>query len=135
MTPRAPMESAQFPARQEGGEREAGRAGMPGGFVMEPVLHPPTGQPVRHMDGPWTMEGPDMFGDFNILPPNDCGAVAAVVSNMRPPEVVLGNARLIAAAPDLLRVAELLADWLDEEEGAHALCDTARAAIAKARGA
>jgi len=45
------------------------------------------------------------------------------------------DARLIAAAPDLLRVAELLVDWLDEEEGAHALCDTARAAIAKARGA
>jgi hypothetical protein len=29
MTPRAPMTSAQFPARQEGGEREAGRAAMP----------------------------------------------------------------------------------------------------------
>ncbi len=45
------------------------------------------------------------------------------------------NAALIVAAPDLLRVAELLVDWLDEEEGAHKLCDTARAAIAKAKGA
>ena len=44
------------------------------------------------------------------------------------------NARLIAAAPELLRVAELLVEWLDEEPGAHALCDTARAAIAKAGG-
>lgn len=44
------------------------------------------------------------------------------------------NARLIAAAPDLLRVAELLVSWLDEEEGAHKLCDAARAAIAKAEG-
>lgn len=42
------------------------------------------------------------------------------------------NARLIAAAPDLLYVAELVVSWLDEEEGAHALCDKARAAIAKA---
>lgn len=42
------------------------------------------------------------------------------------------RAQMIAAAHDLLRVAELLVDWLDEEEGAHALCDTARAAIAKA---
>lgn len=42
------------------------------------------------------------------------------------------NARLIAAAPDLLRIAELLVDWLDEEESAHKLCDAARSAIAKA---
>ena len=45
------------------------------------------------------------------------------------------NARLIAAAPDLLRVAELLVHWLDEEPSAHKLCDAARAAIARATGA
>lgn len=44
------------------------------------------------------------------------------------------NARLIAAAPDLLRVAELLVDWLDEKPGGRALCDMALAAIAKAKG-
>lgn len=48
------------------------------------------------------------------------------------------NAAFIARACnshyDLLRVAELLVDWLDEEPGAHKLCDTARAAIAKATG-
>lgn len=44
------------------------------------------------------------------------------------------NTDLAVAAPDLLRVAELLVDWLDEEEGAHKLCDAARAAIAKAAG-
>ena len=44
------------------------------------------------------------------------------------------NARLIAAAPDLLRVAELLVHWLDEEPSAHKLCDAARAAIARATG-
>ena len=44
------------------------------------------------------------------------------------------DARLIAAAPELLRVAELVVDWLDEEPGAHKLYDTARAAIAKATG-
>lgn len=38
------------------------------------------------------------------------------------------------AAPDLLKVAELVVDWLDEEPGAHKLCDAARAAIAKAKG-
>jgi hypothetical protein len=51
-----------------------------------------------------------------------------------PVEIAKANARLIAAAPDLLRVAELLVDWLDEEEGAHRLCDVARTAIAKATG-
>src|SRR5882672_3766026 len=40
---------------------------------------------------------------------------------------------LAAAAPDLLRVAELLVSWLDEEEGAHKLCDAAIAAIRKAK--
>lgn len=44
------------------------------------------------------------------------------------------NARLIAAAPDLLEVAKLLVSWLDEEDGAHKLCDKARAAIRKAEG-
>lgn len=46
----------------------------------------------------------------------------------------MANAMLIAAAPDLLYVAELVVSWLDEEEGAHALCDKARAAIRKATG-
>lgn len=46
----------------------------------------------------------------------------------------LSNAKLIAASPDLLRVAELLVSWLNEDEGAHKLCDEARAAIAKATG-
>jgi hypothetical protein len=114
-------------------------------FIMEPVLHPPTGQPVRPLDGPWTMEGPDMFGDFNILPPNDCGAVAAVVSNMRAPEIVEGNARLIAAAPELLEAleqAEVVLAWAAEaarpgipSERARGARDAARAAIAKAQGA
>lgn len=44
------------------------------------------------------------------------------------------GAALREAAPDLLRVAELLVDWLNEEEGAHKLCDVAHAAIRKAKG-
>ena len=47
-------------------------------------------------------------------------------------EQSIADAKLIAAAPNLLRVAELLVDWLDEDEGAHQLCDAARAAISKA---
>ena len=53
-----------------------------------------------------------MFGDHNIIladNTDDCRAIAAVVSNLRPAEEVESNARLIAAAPDLL---EALVDIL-----------------------
>jgi len=51
-----------------------------------------------HTGLPWRAEGPDMFGDFNILHPADSLAVAAVVSNMRPGAEVQGNADLIIRA-------------------------------------
>lgn len=51
--------------------------------------------------GPYRCEGPDPFGDWNILHPGDALAVAAVVSNMREPEEVAANAHLQAAAPEL----------------------------------
>lgn len=56
----------------------------------------------RGTPGPWRAEGPDHFGDHNILHPADSLAVAAVVSNMRPAGEVAANARLVAAAPTML---------------------------------
>lgn len=56
---------------------------------------------TRWTEGPWRAEGPDPFGDLNILHPADALAIAAVVSNMRPAEEVVANAHLIAAAPEL----------------------------------
>lgn len=56
----------------------------------------------KHSPGPWHFEGPDDFGDYNILQPDITVAVAAVVSNLRPADEVLYNARLVAAAPLLL---------------------------------
>lgn len=53
---------------------------------------------AAHTAGPLRIEGPDPFGDYNILHPADSLAVAAVVSNMRPPEVVEMSARLFAAS-------------------------------------
>lgn len=44
------------------------------------------------------------------------------------------NAHLIAAAPELYEALDRFVDWMNEEEGAHSLCDSARAALAKARG-
>jgi hypothetical protein len=113
-------------------------------LVFEPVLHPPTGQPIKHFPGPYRAEGPDMFGDWNIIPAGDCGAVAAVVSNMRPPEVVEGNAHLLAAAPDLLAALRTYATELCEHSPHSEVCGKldddqcfgcrARRAIAKAEG-
>lgn len=48
--------------------------------------------------GPWTIEGPDQFGDFNIHHPADRLAIGAVVSNLRPSEEVAANAHFIVAA-------------------------------------
>ncbi|MDT4853095.1 hypothetical protein FQZ97_873490 [compost metagenome] len=61
----------------------------------------------RHTPGPWRYQGPDDFMDFNILHNGDSLAVAAVVSNMRNLEEIAANARLVAAAPDLLAALQL----------------------------
>ena len=60
--------------------------------------------------GPWWHRRPDPFGDYTISHDGDTLAVAAVVSNMRPPEQVRANADLIAAAPDLYEALEIVRD-------------------------
>jgi hypothetical protein len=68
--------------------------------------------------GPRHCEGPDIFGDRNILHDADRLAVAAVVSNFRPPEEVAANARLVAAVPELrdaLRKTASLLSFLKTE--------------------
>jgi len=94
--------------------------------------------------GPWRAEPADMFGDHNIVlakGDDDSRAIAAVVSNMRDPQEVAANARLIAAAPDMLAALEALVEGVDRllgkpepyecDDGALA---AARAAILKATG-
>jgi hypothetical protein len=58
-------------------------------------------QRAQFTAGPWSAEGPDDFGDFNILHRGDSLAVAAVVSNMRHPHIVSANAMIVASAPEL----------------------------------
>lgn len=60
---------------------------------------------AKHTSGPYRAEGPDEFGDYNILHDGDALAVAAVVSNMRPADEVAANASLFGAAPELLECA------------------------------
>lgn len=83
---------------------------------------------AKHTPGPWN------YGQESIDPEWWIVTIKGglIVANVNARAHQEANARLIAAAPDLLRVAELLVSWLDEDEGAHKLCDTARAAIAKA---
>ncbi len=77
------------------------------------AAHGPT-----HTPGPWAVEGPDAFGDFAIIPANDPDAVAVVVAvvvaDVRNPNprVVHANARLAAAAPELLAA---LVDLVDRD--------------------
>lgn len=97
-----------------------------------------------HTPAPWTAEGPDeIFGDYNIHEPGVRAVIGAVVSNLRPPEEVAANARLVAAAPDLLSA---LGDAIEalamcEPRTSHgARCSlramlAGRAALAKATGA
>lgn len=92
---------------------------------------------AKHTPGPWSVHAdPDNPGCCTIYPDHghpigDCGAYFDP-----------GNARLIAAAPDLLEALEELRgaviDLDQDEEGSVNLCEAAirkaRIAIAKARG-
>jgi hypothetical protein len=57
---------------------------------------------VKFTPGPWRLEGPDGFGDYNVLESASDPVVAAVISNVRLASEVNANARLIASAPELL---------------------------------
>ncbi|WP_430256503.1 hypothetical protein [Neorhizobium sp. DAR64872/K0K18] len=85
----------------------------------------------KHTPGPWGLtEDGDWLQLAGGQEPIVDGRYMSICVNC----ISDADKRLIAAAPELLYVAELVVSWLDEDEGAHALCDKARAAIAKATG-
>jgi len=95
---------------------------------------------VAHTPGPWTASGINVEGDSLILANPSYPAIACAFSQAGNAEA---NARLIAAAPDLLDKAIGAADWLDSLIREHntpsraAMLnarDILRAAIAKAEG-
>lgn len=57
--------------------------------------------------------GPDYFGDYNLTPKGETAAIAAVVSNLRDPDVVKASAILIATlwhfAPEITASLRALA--------------------------
>ena len=102
---------------------------------------------ASHTPGPWEIGNPER-GDhrFYVYCDNALGtAVAATVFEHDmtgwPEATRLANARLIAAAPELLEALEIAAErecssWCAESVGEHTkACKRNRTAIAKARGA
>lgn len=88
---------------------------------------------TMHTPGPWKLSY-DIDKRLAIAGGENKTAWVARVDRQVEPTEADANAHLIAAAPDLYEALDLFVDWMDEEEGAHALCDKARAALAKARG-
>lgn len=103
---------------------------------------------AQHTPGPWHFIGDSLtHRQFDIYAPNQpLGQHVCTVNNLsveklytRDAGVALANARLIAAAPDLLAALQALigeADLgeIDHDEETRQLLDAARAAIAKATG-
>lgn len=92
----------------------------------------------KHTPGPWAVHG-----DIGTLIGSDDRKMMlaevlykhVVTEWGRPLDEAQANARLIAAAPDLLAVVESAANWFGElgnDDGAQGLLDDLRAAIAKA---
>lgn len=87
---------------------------------------------AQHTPGPWRIQGHD--GDVKII--DSKGEALATVHCMYGVDDPEGhaNARLIAAAPELLELALLAAEVGCHERAVDFLRDKARAAIAKAKG-
>ncbi len=84
---------------------------------------------TKHTPGPWEVFDTICIGVMST--PRECDvAHCSGHDSGRSRDEELANARLIAAAPDLLTALERILSYDDQVEGAEA----ARAAIAKAKG-
>ena len=94
---------------------------------------------TQHTPAPWTTDGNAHTGDLDIVAPTGRIAMLDCEFSEETEEVLMANARLIAAAPDLLAaLIELSVYVFDEYTASHSLCKRAaeaRAVIAKATGA
>ncbi len=78
---------------------------------------------ATHTPGPWKVDGGGVSSE-------EAGAIA-LVSNKN----FEADARLIAAAPDLLAAADAALGWFDDFDQDTGAADMLRAALAKAAGA
>ena len=89
----------------------------------------------KHTQGPWAIHS--QGAGFEVESGHgDIVAQAQQVYGDRRHEVRRANAKLIAAAPELLAALEAITDLYDTDEGCRSLPEykAARAAIAKAKG-
>lgn len=95
---------------------------------------------MKHTPGPWTVDRAWHIdkGFLRIIRDPRLERVAMIPDVERELEEAIGDAHLIAAAPDLLATLRELVRYVrDEFSCSHPLCeaaDRARAAIAKAEG-
>ena len=87
----------------------------------------------KHTPGPWRIGTPPPNGEQTIGTQQGLMVAVATTGAGTPTEA---NARLIAAAPDLLEALNALADYVDDRAGDNECrpLENARAAIAKAEG-
>lgn len=91
---------------------------------------------MNHTRGPWHT-GHNVYGHSQLAVMTDHAVLVAEVVDWPLEEVTESNARLIAAAPDLLAACEWLISAIGEgsrDEHMIYAKEQARAAIAKARG-
>ena len=108
-------------------DHERGEQAVPHGAVTKESCS------VAHTPGPWTVEhSVEVYGPRS-RPIADCGEGEGTTAEMR------ANARLIAAAPDLLKALKQISDRIDRASGSPSFTsdehDKLVALIAKATGA
>jgi hypothetical protein len=97
--------------------------------VMDPNETPPVVRELKpqHTPGPWVV-GPN--GDTVNVP----GKTRIAEISAQPDWQWTANARLIAAAPELLKALQNMLDFFEPTDRRSRACEAARAAIAKAVG-
>lgn len=101
------------------------------------------GRDMNHTPGPWEVLYVEGDKGFNVVTHSPaakhvkavCECWPCLVEEEEHREELLANARLIAAAPDLLEALALCLEYIeDNDDGASGVMEEARAAIKKARG-
>jgi len=88
---------------------------------------------TQHTPGPWTTDGAARTGDLDVISPIGRITLIDCEFSDESEDVLTANARLIAAAPDLLAALEGLLNALPSAT-THPAIKAARAAITKATG-
>lgn len=90
---------------------------------------------AQHTPGPWHVGGSDKSTIYNKYGQRIANSFEGVLVTQASDETCQANARLIAAAPDLLELLQELVDGMtDVEDSDSRVLFRARAAIAKATG-